>query len=133
MLSIIELWKMVEIKRKTYDYSGNRKPYPTGSRTIDIDKAGSVSIHSHVLGFLEGEDGSYNHVQTPNNLSGDDQNTFKGYNLNIVVGLSNCDSELPAFVGCQGRIPQAAFYNRYANEIITMDLSDIQKILDYTP
>ncbi len=118
----------------TYNMSGVRKPYPTGTRTIDVDKTGSVCIHSHLLTFQLGEDGkTYDNVQTPNNLSGDDRNTFKGYDLNIVVGLSNCDSSLPASVGCQGRIPQAAFYNRDAHEIISMDLSDIQKIINFTP
>ena len=117
----------------TFDLSGEKKTYPTGTRTMDIDKEGSVSIHSHLLVFLKGKDGKYNNVQTPSDLSGDDKKTFKGYGLNIVVGLSNCNSDLPASVGCQGRIPQAVFYNRDASEIITMDLSDITKILNYKP
>ena len=118
----------------SYDLSGAKQTYPTGTRTIDIDKTGSVSIHSHLLQLLLGEDGkTYDNLQTPNDLSGDDRTTFKGYDLNVVVGLSNCDSSLPAAVGCQGRIPQAAFYNRDSSLIITMDLSDITKILNYKP
>lgn len=51
---------------------------------------------------------------------------FNGYALNVVVGKSNCNQNIP---GCD-RQPEAAFYNR-SKFVLTIDLNSIMKIINH--
>ena len=114
----------------TFDNDGKLKQYPTGTKTIDIASSGSVSIHSHLLNDIQGDNNSTSNIQTPKDISDADRNSFSGYKLNIVVGNSNCNQDYPAQAGCI-REPQAVFYNSQAKEILTMDLKSIKNIVNY--
>ena len=111
----------------TFDDNGNQIRYPTGSTTVDISVTGQVSIHSHLLNFIVGDDGSKDNIQTPSVLSQDDKSAFIGYGLNIVVGKSNCNEEV---YGCY-REPQAVFYNSQSMEILSMDLNSVYNIVGH--
>jgi len=105
----------------TFDKNGKLKTYPTGNKNKSaIDESGDVSIHSHPLNILE------NGNLYTTEEGEDDPEAFSGYNLNIIVGDSNCD---PEGVGCN-RTPEATFYDSKTEIIGTMKLSDIKKITD---
>ena len=103
----------------SFDNNGLLTKYPTGTDKIDIDSKGDVSIHSHILNDLPN-----GNISTTNPSSEDRDLT--GYNLNIIVGKSNCNPNIP---GCL-RTPEASFYNNNWNKIGTMDISVIKGIIN---